>query len=138
MLPLIALGVVSASSAVGAWAIRKFRNRVKPSIQLERAAVYETALATIKDPFRLRSLAVSFRAQGMNNEADLLEKRAALRDAPPEVRKARKTLFQTTMKSGDPVQILAIADEFEKLGATANAMALRQYASSLIHPGDKS
>ncbi len=97
-----------------------------------RALVFETALNEIKEPVKLRQLAAAFRAQNLMIQADLLEKRAKLRELPEATKQARREAFRKGMKSTDAAAINALAEGFEKEGATGAANELRRYASTLI------
>jgi hypothetical protein len=100
-----------------------------------RQAVLDTAL-TSKDiePAQLRALAKVFTDNGLPLQADLLEKRAKLRELPPDVKEARKAAFRTAMESTNADGIRVVADAFEKEGATGAATALRKRAFDLDHP----
>lgn len=97
----------------------------------ERELAYQQALAREKDPTRLRYLADAFRKEGLTLQADTLEKRAKLRELPPEIKAARKQAFKDAMKSTDVPGILRMADAYEKEAAFGAAQKLRQYAKGL-------
>lgn len=123
-LPIIAL-------LAGGTAVFVARRKLKPKMTAERKAVYETALKTLKDPAKLRELAESFRQEGLAAQAELLEKRAALRELPKAVKEARKEIFRQAMASKDRAGVLAMADAYDREGATGAADALRDYAKGL-------
>lgn len=123
-------------AGLGGLAAFKVWKRNKGSgMTAERKAIYEAALQTLKDPAKLRKLAEQFNAVGLKEEGTLLEKRAALRELPDDVKKARKTAFRTAMKSTNQPAILQLAVEFDKQGATGAAAALRKYAAGLPNVG---
>jgi len=97
----------------------------------ERQLVFETAINELKEPDKLRKLAVIFKEQGLPGQADLLEKRAKLRELPHETKVARRDIFRKAMGSQDPVAVRKLADVFEHQGATGAAGELRKYAISL-------
>lgn len=97
----------------------------------ERKIVYQTALRKEKDPDKLRALAESYRAQGLTAQADLLEKRAALRELPPEVKAARRAAFKSALASSNKGAVLAMANALDNEGATGAADKLREYAGGL-------
>jgi hypothetical protein len=125
-LPLLPLGVAALAGAA-AWKVRKKKTGLTP----EREAVYVAALRTLKDPVGLRKLAEAFGKEGLLAERDLLLKRAALRDLPPETKKARREAFKKGMKSQDAAGIEALAKAFESQGASGAAATLREYAEGL-------
>jgi len=102
----------------------------------DRQSILDTAL-TSKDiePVKLRALAKVFADNGLPLQADLLEKRAKLRELPSDVKEARKAAFRAAMESTNPAGIRVVADAFEKEGATGAAAALRTRAFNLEHPG---
>lgn len=97
----------------------------------ERKIVYQTALRKEKDPAKLRALAEEYRAQGLTAQADLLDKRAALRELPPDVKAARRTAFKAALASTNKGAILAMANALDNEGATGAADKLREYAGGL-------
>ena len=101
----------------------------------DRQSILDTAL-TSKDiePVKLRALAKVFADNGLPLQADLLEKRAKLRELPSDVKEARKAAFRAAMESTNPAGIRVVADAFEKEGATGAAAALRTRAFDLEHP----
>jgi hypothetical protein len=100
----------------------------------ERQVVLDTALSSTKEPDKLRALAKVFRDEGLALQADLLEQRAKLRELPADVKEGRREAFRAGMSSQNAGAVRALADEFEKEGATGAAAALRTYAFSLDHP----
>jgi hypothetical protein len=100
----------------------------------ERQVVLDTALTSTKDPDKLRTLAKVFRDQGLDAQATLLELRAKLRELPPDVQEGRKDAFRAGMASTNANGVRALADTFEREGATGAAAALRLHAFELDHP----
>lgn len=111
----------------------------------ERKKIFEEALKTLQDPISLRKLADGFEKAGLNDEANLLRSRAALRELPPEQKAARKKAFQAALSVGKkktedgkpdvtPEQIDKLekmASAFQSQGATGNAAALRKHVEGL-------
>lgn len=122
-IPALVLGLGS----LAAYKVWKKKHRMTP----ERKKVYEAALKSLKDPAKLRELATAFRKEGLKEEADLLDKRAALRELPSDVKEGRREAFKKGMTSKDAAGIEKLAKEFEKEGATGAAAALREYAAGL-------
>ena len=114
--------------AGGAYYMQRKR---KHGMTPERAIVYETALRTVKDPTKLRALATAFRKEGLNSQADMLEKRAKLRELPPDLKAKRQQAYRDGMKSTDPDKVETLAAAFESEGATGAADSLRKYAKGL-------
>ena len=132
-LPLLPLAI--ATLAAGAfYADRRREAPAKGVVTPERAIILETALNELKEPEKLRKLAKTFRDQDLPAQADLLEKRAKLRELPEETKKARREAFRKGMSSQDPDAVRKLANVFEQQGATGAAAALRKYADSLKKP----
>ena len=130
-LPLIPIAIISLAGA--AYGANKIRTPKEPSAQdlANRAIIYDTALNTCKDSAKLRTLADAFEKQGCKAEAKGLRNRAALRDALPEVKAARKESLAKGMASTNVPGILNLASAFEEIGATAAATELRARAADL-------
>ena len=134
-LPLIPLAVM----ALGGLAFHQTVKREKQGpgkgvVTAQRQNIFETAMRDIEDPAKLRQLAATFREQGLPAQADMLEKRAKLRELPEPVKKARRDAFRKAIKSTDPNAVRNVANAFEKQGAMGAAESLRQYAASLPIP----
>jgi len=101
----------------------------------EQTAGYNEALRS-KDPIHLRALAASYRMMGFAQEAALLEKRARLRELPPDVRRARRDAFRKAMSSIQIEGLEKFANALEQEGCTDAAIAIRERVESLrsIHP----
>lgn len=132
MLPTVPLALAALTGLAG-W--RVFRRTKGSELTLERKSIYEAALSTLKDPSKLRKLADSFSAVGLHNEAEMLRKRAALRELPEDVKAARKATYRKAMASKNKTAILQVAAAYEKEGATGAAQSLRRYAAGLIDEG---
>jgi hypothetical protein len=125
--PLIPLAVV----ALAGTAVYKVHKR-KSGLTPERKKVFDAALENLKEPEKLRTLATSFENEGLKNHADMLRKRAALRELPAATKDARRVVFKKAMASKDPAAVQKIAEAFHKEGATGAAANLRKYASGLV------
>jgi hypothetical protein len=128
VLPLMILGLVGTSAVVQS---KRAKKEVDPRTAAERQVVYETALNTVKDPIKLRSLAETYRSQGLTAEADMLCKRAALQELPEETKEARREVFRKAMASTNVDAILGLARAYESEGCTGAAQNLRKYAAGL-------
>lgn len=119
--------------AAGGWLGLKEYKRYK-ALTPERKAVFEKAMNSA-DPSvtveYLRELAAAFEKEGLTKEAKLLQQRADLKAAPPEVKAARRDVFLKAMQSSNPDAILDVAKAHQKLGATGAAEALRDHAEAV-------
>jgi len=126
--PLLPLAVASMVAAA-------YHQTSKPSAKgvmtPTRQYIFEAAMNSTKDPVSLRKLASTFREEGLSGPAEILEKRAKLRELSPETKAARKAVYKKAMASTDAVAIRSVADAFEREGATGAAASLREYAASL-------
>lgn len=125
--------VIILSLAAGAAYAAKRHDKVpaKGVLTPERQVIFETALNDVKEPHKLRALAEAFKKEGLVSEGRILEKRAKLRELAPEIKEARREVFQAAMKSHDPVAVDNVASAFEKEGAVGAAQTLREYAAAL-------
>ena len=121
----IGIGALIASAV-----LKKKDKVMDPKVAADRRAIYEATLNS-KDPIKLRKMAAVFRQQGCTVEADMLDKRVALAEATPEVKKERREAFRKGMRSQDPLKVRALADAFDEIGATGAAADLHRYASGL-------
>ena len=99
-----------------------------------RQEVYDQAMASLADPVKLRVLAEAYRKEGLNYEANMLHKRAALRELPPDVKKGRQEVYRQALKSTDKEAIAKVANAFEREGALGAAQKIRDYLSGLPWP----
>jgi hypothetical protein len=123
LIPLIVLGL----GGVAFWKVKQTTTGLTP----ERKIIYETALETEKDPSKLRTLAAAYKKEGLVEEAALLEKRASLRDLPPEIKEARSDAYKAGMSSNNPEGVLKLASAFKQEGATGAAQSLVKYAGAI-------
>jgi len=127
MIPLIPALLASGAGWLG-WKEWKSRKAFTP----ERRAVFDKAMNTVDaTPSYLRQLADAFDKEGLAKQAKLLRQRAALKEAPPEVKARRREVFVKAMQSVDPDAILAVARAHEKIGATGAAEALKEQAEAV-------
>jgi hypothetical protein len=129
--PLIPIAILGLVGTAGVVQSRRAKKEVDPSVIAQRQMVYETALNTVKDPAKLRSLSAAYREQGLIAEADMLMKRAALQDLPEETKEARREVFRKAMASTNVPAILALANAYDGEGCTGAAQNLRKYAAGL-------
>lgn len=135
LIPIAILGLVGTAGVVQA---KRKKAETDPAIAAQRQVIYETAIGAvdsntaIKDPVKLRELAAVFRSQGLVAEAEMLTKRAALRELPPEVVQARREAFRAAMASTDATKVMGMADAYESQGCTGAAADLRKYAAGLL------
>jgi hypothetical protein len=101
-----------------------------PETMANRRMIYEVALNS-KDPVVLRRLAKAFQAQGHKAEAIMLEKRAVLRELPPDVKKQRDEAYRKGLASTNPSGVRNLAAAFEHMGCSGAASKLREHAAAL-------
>lgn len=120
-------------SLIGAAAYRQMKRLkpLSPEIKAQRKIVYDAALNSKQTPENLRTLAEAFRNEGMMAEAKMLDKRAALREAPKELTQARREAFKRAMASKDVAGIKELSAAFDDIGATGAAKKLSDYAKAL-------
>lgn len=128
LIPAVILAMVAGAAYA---AKRHDKVPSKGVLTPERQVIFETALNDVKEPNKLRALAEAFKKEGLVSEGRILEKRAKLRELAPEIKEARRDIYQTAMKSNDPVAVDNIASAFEKEGAVGAAQNLREYAAAL-------
>lgn len=124
MLPMLP---VLLATGIGAALFLKKPKGMTPA----RQQVYQSALDGERDPNKLRALAASFRAEGLNDEATMLEKRARLRELPDSIKEARREAFKMAMNSKDKAGVLNMARAYRTEGATGAAEKLEEYAQGL-------
>ncbi len=120
--------VITGLGAGAFWRAGKKRGVMTP----ERQKIYQAALGgSLKDPKKLRQLASAFSQVGLTPQADLLNKRAALKEAPKTLKAERREAFRKGMSSKDRQAVMKLATEFQNIGATGAAAKLAAYASGL-------
>ncbi len=127
MVPII-LGALAVGTGVAVY--RKHRKGAAMTPQ--RKQVFEAAVKSLKDPTKLQQLAAVFKKEGLAAEAVILNKRAAIFSASPEVIAQKKAVFKQAMKSDKPEAIAKVAQEFHKQGHFEVANQLRNYAKGLL------
>lgn len=130
MLPFVPVAI--GTLVIGAYYSSSTRDKTKGVMTPQRQAVFETAINEVKDVEKLKALAKAFREEGLEPQAELLEKRVKLRELPSEIKAARKNTFRKAMASNNPDAVRRVADVFEGEGANGAASALRDYADSLV------
>ncbi len=124
MIPLIPVLAIGA----GWLAYKKWINK---GMTPERKQIFDAAMSSIVDTAKLRALADSFEKEGLRGEADLLRKRALLREAPADVKAARRQAFRKAMGSDNANAILEVAKAHEQVGAMGAAEELKQRAANV-------
>jgi hypothetical protein len=128
-LPLIPIGI--GLLAGGAFWKHKKTKGMTP----ERKKIYEAAMNTLKDPNKLRLLSDAFQKAGLKTEAEMLRKKALLRELPEGQKKARRDAFKAGLKATDPSKVETLANAFHKQGALGAAKKLRDHAAGLKKAG---
>lgn len=96
-----------------------------------RKVIYERAMESVKSPDDLNALANAFAGEGLDTEAEMLRKRAALRALPPETKEKRRAYFRKGMASDNPDTIDQVAAAFQGEGALDAAKALSDHADAV-------
>lgn len=125
-IPLIPV-VVGALAASAAYRVHKRTNAMTP----ERQKIFDAAIQSLPDPLKIRELADVFESEGLSKQAELLRKRAKLRELPKEVQLARKEVFIKTMSNTDPDKVEEMASVFHSEGCIGAAAVLNLYAQGL-------
>jgi phosphopentomutase len=125
-IPLIPI-VIGSLAATAAFKVHQRSNAMTP----ERQKLFDAAIQALPDPEKLRKLADAFQQQGLSKQADLLRKRAALRELPEATKQARKEVFIKTMNSTDPDKVEQAAAVFHGEGCIGAAAVLKLYAEGL-------
>jgi hypothetical protein len=97
----------------------------------ERKAIFQAALESLEDSGKLRDLADVFEKEGCTMQAEVLRKRAKLREMPKAFKDQRHEAFRKGMSSANYEGILGLAKMFEDEGAVGAANALRGYAAGI-------
>lgn len=129
---LIPIAVVLGTATL----YRIYRRPRRVGMTGKRRQIYESALVTLKQPEKLRSLAAAFEGEGLIAEADLLRKRASIKELPKSKREERRAIFRRAIQSSNIPAIRAVADEFRAAGCTGAAANLYAHADSLIEQAE--
>ena len=125
-IPLIPV-VIGSLALSAAYKVHKRTNAMTP----ERQKIFDAAIQSLPDPAKLRALADVFESEGLPKQADLLRKRAKLRELPKDVQQARKQVFIKTMSITDPDKVEEMATVFHGEGCIGAASVLNLYAQGL-------
>lgn len=131
MLPVI-IAAATGVAGLATWAWKKKKGTHNYGVLTpDRELIYNRALNNLNDPVKLRKLAAGFKEQGLKPQAEMLEKRAALRELPRDVKEKRRDVFKKLMQSSDVKKIAEAADLYDKDGATGSASKLRERIAML-------
>jgi hypothetical protein len=105
----------------------------------EREVIYLTAMRTLDDPSKLRSLADKMASlgltapkhTGLDDWAEMLRRRAALKEQPESVKAQRREAFLRGMKSQNKDGVFKLAAMFRETGAFGAADTLEEHAKGL-------
>jgi len=123
--PLLPLAVASMVAAA-------YHQTSKPSAKgvmtPTRQYIFEAAMNSTKDPVSLRKLASTFREEGLAGPAEILEKRAKLRELSPETKAARNSdfaqsrVFGTSLRSGSLPERSGVRED-TRMGADSGSLS---------------
>lgn len=123
LIPVL-IGGLAISAAVK---VRRQADAMTP----DRQKLFDALIQKCADASKLRAAAEQFQNYGLPKQADLLRKRAALRQLPKEVQEARKAIFRNVMKLQDPEKVDSAAQTFYDEGCLGAASLLRLWAEGL-------
>lgn len=129
---LIPIAVVLGTATL----YRIYRRPRRVGMTGKRRQIYEAALVTLKQPDKLRALATAFEGEGLIAEAELLRKRASIKELPKSKREERRAIFRRAIQSSNIPAIRAVADEFRAAGCTGAAANLYAHADSLVEQAE--
>lgn len=121
------LGALLGGAVAHASQDTQFAGEMTPA----RRIIFAKAMESISDPKELRALADAFASQGLKAEAEMLKKRAALRELPEEKQLAYRDAFRRAMASDDSEAIETLSDAFLHAGALRAARALKDHANAV-------
>lgn len=127
MLPV----VIPAVLVVGLGGISYFRNRRHGTMTAKKQELFNHGMSKVFNPEQIRNLAKQFRQWGLTAQAELLTKRARIRELPDDVRKARREAYHRAASSKNKAAVLNVAQAFEREGCIGAAADLRKYAAGL-------
>lgn len=117
--------------AYGAKRYRDKKSTFHGELTPERQVVYETAMNQVAEAEKLRALADVYDKQGLHGHAEMLRKRANLRELPKDLKEARREVFRKAMASKNKEAVRQVAEAFLNEGATGAAEALYKYSEGL-------
>lgn len=130
LIPIVLVGLVG----LGAW--KAIRRPDPVGMTAQRVQIYQAALATLKDPQKLRTLAQAYEDAGCLAEARILKQRAQLRELPKHVRAQRRDVFARAIRSSNPEAVRKVAEAFAAEGALGAAENLRRHANCLVEEAE--
>lgn len=123
IVPLVVLGLAGGA----AYKVHKRKKGMTP----ERQALFQGAMNSLKEPEKLRGLADKFHGEGFPAQAEMLRKRANLRELPTEIQEQRREVFRKGMRCVDADKIEALARVYEKEGCLGSCDTLLIYAEGI-------
>jgi len=123
IVPLVVLGLAGTA----AYKVHKRKKGMTP----ERQAMFHGAIQSLADPDKLRALADKFHGEGFPAQADMLRKRAKLRELPGDVQEQRRETFRKGMRCLDADKVEKLASIYEQEGCAGASSCLYLYAKGL-------
>jgi hypothetical protein len=103
----------------------------KGQLTPERKALYERAMASVESSERLEQIAAAFAEEGLDAHAELLRRKAKLRQLSPENARARGLTFLRGLASSNVEAVDRLAANYQAEGSIVAAKALRRHADAL-------
>lgn len=126
------LPIAGAAAVLSGLAWWKTRQTKKGELTPEREKTFLAAMSSMKNSGDLRGLADKYQQMGLSYEADMLRKRAALKDLPKEIADKRHAAFQKAMGSTNKEALAAFAGALEAEGAIGAAEKVRKRIAALL------
>ncbi len=123
IVPIVVLGLAGGA----AYKVHKRKKGMTP----ERQALFQGAMNSLPDPDKIRALADKFHGEGFPAQAEMLRKRAKLRELSPEIQEQRREVFRKGMRCTDADKIEKFAAVYEQEGCAGAAACLQLYAQGI-------
>jgi hypothetical protein len=115
-------------------------DRPRGELTPRRQLMFQRAMESVKDPVELRRLGDAFAGESLPEHAQLLYKRAGLRELPEDIKAKRRMIFRKAMCSDNVQAIRGVALAFAREGAIDAGKVLKEHADAVeaAHTAGKS